>query len=187
MENWKDIKGYEKLYQISNFGRIRSLDHYVQTKNQYGTKSERLVKGQILKASLNKKGYFVQTLTKSKKKQYQIHRLVALTFINNQTDKNIVHHKNKIKTDNRVSNLMWVDSKEHIDLHSIEHSKPPYKGIGIKCSNGMKFNSSYSCAEWINTNIFKGSKKTKSIAANIRYSIKNNVKCYNLYYFKELL
>ena len=95
VEVWKDIPGYETLYQVSNFGRVKSYE-------RNGTK------GGILKPTKNKLGYMRIGLSKSNKKNYfSVHRLVALTFIPNPYNLPIINHKNEIKHDNRVENLEW--------------------------------------------------------------------------------
>ena len=106
-EIWGDIPNYEGLYQASNSGRIKSLDKIV---NDNGGKL--LVKGRILKPSIDDKGYLQIVLTKNgKRKSYKIHRLIALTFISNPNKLLEVNHKNEIKLDNRVENLEWCTHK----------------------------------------------------------------------------
>jgi len=80
MEKWKTIKGLEKTHEISNCGRIRSLDRYVNSKND----SKRKVKGQIIKPHKDKDGYLeVSIRTGGKRKVFKMHRLVAIAFIEN--------------------------------------------------------------------------------------------------------
>lgn len=101
-EIWKDIKGYEGLYQVSNLGRVKSLGN--------GKSNNSKVK--ILKPCKNKDGYFLITLSKNnKKKSYRINRLVASAFIPNPNNLTQVNHKDEDKTNNRVDNLEWCDSK----------------------------------------------------------------------------
>jgi len=101
MEEWKDIKGYERLYQVSNTGRIKSL-----------------AKGKIRKLQKNRYGYLMVGLYKNGISKYMtVHRIVANAFIPNSQNKPEVNHKNGIKTDNRVENLEWVTSQENV-LHS---------------------------------------------------------------------
>ena len=108
-EKWRDIKGYEGLYQVSNLGRIKSLPKKIKMRNQY-TEIE-----MILKPVKDKYGYYHITLCKEKEKNKsrQIHRLVAETFIPNLQNKPQINHINGIKTDNRIENLEWVTAKEN--------------------------------------------------------------------------
>ena len=109
-EEWRDIKGYEGLYQVSNLGRVRSLDRYVQTKK--GNKS--FHKGKILIGTDTGHGYMkVSLLYNGRRKSVFVHRLVAEAFIPNPKNKPEVNHINCIKNDNRVVNLEWVTSSEN--------------------------------------------------------------------------
>ena len=103
-EIWKDIDGYKNLYQVSNYGNIKSLDKYVNGRN-----SKRLIKGKKIRLFEDKDGYKIVNLYKnSKMKQFRIHRLVAQAFIPNPGNLPQVNHKNEIKTDNKVENLEWI-------------------------------------------------------------------------------
>lgn len=93
-EIWKDIPGYETLYQASNLGRIRSLY------NRGG-------KYNILRQQI-KRGYYQVGLRKDGiRKWHQVHRLIAFAFIPNAEMHPVVNHKNENKLDNRVENLEW--------------------------------------------------------------------------------
>lgn len=94
-EIWKDINGYNGLYQISNLGRVKSLNKSI-----------------IKKLQTNEKGYLKVTLANNKKrKTYFVHRLVALHFIPNINNLPQINHKNENKCDNRVENLEWCDNR----------------------------------------------------------------------------
>ena len=97
---WKDIPGYEGLYQVSNLGEIKSL-------NYRNTGKEK-----ILKLIKDKKGYFHVNLYKNGKlKNLQVHRLVAMAFIPNHNNYNQVNHKDENTSNNAVENLEWCTAK----------------------------------------------------------------------------
>ena len=99
-EIWKPVKEYEKLYKISNLGRVKNK------------------KGKILKPIVLNTGYQQISLCQNNIiKLKLIHILVAETFISNPQNKTIVHHIDHNKKNNNVNNLMWVTNKEHSDLH----------------------------------------------------------------------
>lgn len=115
-EIWKDIEGYEGLYQISNYGNIVSLN-YNHTK-----------KRKELICEINN-GYCKIGLCKNNKtKRYMVHRLVAKAFIDNPYNKNQVNHIDGNKQNNRVDNLEWVTPKENTE-HSIKNSLRKMKKI----------------------------------------------------------
>ena len=90
MEIWKNIDGYNGLYQISNLGRVKSCERYRKGKNNIPTK----VNERLLKQTLNN-GYLSVGLSKEGKiKYYYIHRLVASAFIDNPDNYNEVNHIN---------------------------------------------------------------------------------------------
>lgn len=103
-EIWKDVAGYDGLYQISSIGRFRSFAKK-KTVTKYGIK--------------NKDGYYVTSMMKKGIRHIvTIHRLVAIHFIPNPENKQCINHKNGIKTDNRVENLEWCTTQENT-----EHAK----------------------------------------------------------------
>lgn len=110
MEEWRDIEGYEGLYQVSNEGRVKALDRFVD--NYWGTKQ--FVRERILKATNDKNGYLTVSLCKDgKEKKSKVHRLVAEAFIPNTENKPCIDHINTIKDDNRVDNIRWCTPKEN--------------------------------------------------------------------------
>lgn len=94
-EKWKDVPGYEGLYQVSNLGRVKSFHRGVR----------------ILKPVMNSYGYYMVFLYKDgKRKEVLVSRLVAEAFIPNPDNLPLVNHKSEVKTDNSVENLEWCDA-----------------------------------------------------------------------------
>lgn len=105
-EEWKDVVGYEGLYEVSNLGNVRSVDKYIPFN---GTISLR--KGIVLKQGIVQ-GYKQVVLCKhGKTKNYRVHRLVAQTFIPNPDNLPEINHKDEDKTNNRVDNLEFCTYK----------------------------------------------------------------------------
>ena len=113
-EIWKDIKGYEGLYQVSTLGRVRSLDHIATKKGQ----GEHHYKGRVLKYWINKYGYcnigLSHPITK-KVTHYRVHRLVAFAFVEGYAGDKDVNHIDENKQNNRSDNLEWVSRKQNIN------------------------------------------------------------------------
>lgn len=104
-EVWKDIKGYEELYQVSNLGRIKRKKHKRYDRNQ-------MMNEKIIKPAINRFGYLRITLCKnSKHKCYSVHRLVIENFVGESELQ--VDHKDGNKLNNRLDNLEYVTSKEN--------------------------------------------------------------------------
>ncbi len=107
IEIWKPIKNYEGIYEVSNKGRVRSLDRFNPANHK--------LKGVILKPRLSRDGYMRINLHKSNiQKTLEIHRLVAEVFIDNSNNLPMTGHWNDIKTDNNINNLYWTTAKENV-------------------------------------------------------------------------
>lgn len=107
---WKDVRGFESIYQVSSLGRVRSSYRRGSSKRYYI--SDEFV---LLKNIVRNNGYYFVTLRKNGLvQQCCVHRLVAETFIPNPFGYTDVNHKNGIKTDNRVENLEWCTRQQNI-------------------------------------------------------------------------
>ena len=145
-EEWKDIKGFEGIYQISNYGNVRSVNHYVKT----GNNGMRLVKGRILKPFKTCNGYlFIKTSKKYGSKHLAIHRLVAITFIENPNNYPNVNHKDEVKDNNVFTNLEWCNHSYNALYGTCQERLRQYKqkrvnmidkntGTILKTFNSMK-------------------------------------------------
>ena len=112
-EIWKNIKGYEGLYQISNLGNVRSVPRIIDSQFK-GKPIKREVYEKILKKSSTKFGYDYVCLSKDgKTKKYKIHRLVGEHFIPNLENKRTINHIDGNKHNNTVENLEWATYKEN--------------------------------------------------------------------------
>ena len=110
-EIWKDIKNFEGLYQVSNKGRVRSLDRI--SVNCYGM--PRKLKGKILKPHLNVYGYLDIGLSNCGNGNiFKVHRLVADAFIPNPKNLPQVNHKDENKQNNCVENLEWCTNAYNV-------------------------------------------------------------------------
>ena len=112
-EIWKDIEGYEGYYQVSNLGRVKSLDRnqrYESVKTPY----TRRLKGRVLNQMTTKLGYKKLTLAINQNyKNMPVHRLVARAFLSNEKNLPCVNHINENPSDNRVENLEWCTYKHN--------------------------------------------------------------------------
>ena len=118
MEIWKDIKGYEGLYQVSNLGRIKSF-------NYMNTGKEKIKTPTLQKKHPMKQGGYLQTTLykNNQSKTVVVHRLVAEAFIPNPDNLPQVNHKDHDKTNNCVDNLEWCTAKYHSN-HKRNNRKP---------------------------------------------------------------
>lgn len=114
-EYWKDVNNYEGLYQVSNLGRIRSLDRVVKQKNRFNNYQNVLYKGRVLKPQKQKNGYYIIGLHKNNKTERKLlHRLVAETFTENPNNYKYINHKDSNIYNNSVNNLEWCTQSYNI-------------------------------------------------------------------------
>lgn len=142
-EIWKDIEGYEGLYQVSNLGRVK-----------------RVKTGRILKGCKDRYGYgylLVSLYKNGSQSTKRIHRLVAQAFIPNPENKPEVNHIDENKTNNMISNLEWSTSKENIN-HGTRTERAgktlsiPIIATSIKTGKSTEFYGVSECARQLDLN-----------------------------------
>ena len=112
IEIWKEIPGYEDVYEVSNYGRVKSKDCEINI----GRGHTRTLKGRILKPFDNGSGYLLVGLRKDKcRKNFLVHRLVATCFLENPDGKLEVNHIDENKGNNFYHNLEWVTRRENVN------------------------------------------------------------------------
>lgn len=125
METWKDVIGYEGIYQVSDLGNLRSLNY------------KRTGKIQLLKPARDNKGYLRTAFMKDGNlKTIKVHRIVAQTFLGISKDYPQVNHINGIKHDNRLENLEWCNNSQNqihaINLGLTKNKKRPLNEVNKK-------------------------------------------------------
>lgn len=122
IEVWKDIPGFEGVYQVSNFGRVKSLERIIKWKNSTTT-----IKEKILKPNISSDHCYVTLCYCGVHRRYLVHRLVAEAFIPNPNGYTVVHHKDENPENNVVENLSWMDKSDHHALHNKDKGKKVYQ------------------------------------------------------------
>ena len=167
MEIWKPILNYQRQYEISSHGRVRSINRTVNSAIRHNKSVVK--KGKTLKQNPKRNGYLTVDLCKDNiKKTSTVHRLAALAFIPNPDDKPQVNHINGIKTDNSVDNLEWVTPQEN-QWHRHEVLGHTGKRKPIKCLETRQVHaSSKHAAMWLNETKYGHSKQQTALARKIR-------------------
>lgn len=149
-EEWRDIKGYEGLYQVSNLGRVRSLPREVAYIRVRNNKAQNIIShhsGRIMSSPINGEGYAQVPITRGN--NMRVHRLVAETFIPNPENKPFINHIDGNKANNRVDNLEWCTNSEN-QRHAIDilGRKPgAYQNKMVRCvETGEIFENSQKAA-----------------------------------------
>lgn len=174
MEEWRDVCSYEGYYQVSNKGRVKSLDRTVSHSYENG---RRVLKERVLSISVNSKGYLCVMFSKNgKTKPMRIHRMVAQAFIPNPNNLPEVNHKDEDKTNNNVENLEWCTH-----LYNIRWGTGSVRAglsrLGQKHTYGESTGTS-KLKEFQVIEIFKSNKKYTELMAeyNIGISAISNIK-----------
>ena len=134
MEIWKGIHGWENFYQVSNFGRVRSLTRTIYAKRPYGSAGYRIYKGKILKTD-NIKSYPHIKLTKNSKSIcINVHRLVLENFIGPCPKNYECCHWDNNRKNNKLSNLRWASRKDNMADKKRHGTQNNIRGEKIHCA-----------------------------------------------------
>jgi len=111
-EEWRPVVGYEGLYEVSNLGRVRSVDRYVRSPNTLS--GQRRERGRTLRSRQDKDGYLSITLSKDgHAKTFRVHRMVLTSFYGACPDDHVTNHRDGNRQNNAVSNLEWVTQQQN--------------------------------------------------------------------------
>lgn len=122
-EIWKDVIGYEGLYQVSNLGRVKSLPKFHCTSKNYSSLGY-YSKEKILKPIIGVQGYLYVNLYKEKRHNFKrIHQLVAQAFISNHENLPFVNHKDENVANNNVDNLEWCTNKYNLNYGTAQERR----------------------------------------------------------------
>lgn len=172
-EEWRDIAGLEGRYQVSNFGRVKSLDREEYRRDAHGGHATFRYRGRLLSLVKNSKGYNIVPLGKNRP-WVSVHRLVAEAFIPNPENKPFINHIDGVRTNNRVANLEWCTNQEN-QIHArdvLRVMDKPYNSKKIKCveTGDVFINASYAAVSAI------GAKQRKDISKNKLRSTAGNIR-----------
>ena len=169
-EIWRDILGYEGMYQISSLGRVKSL-----SRNQYNGKGYFNSKEKFLKQRITTKGYFSYSLTKNNKTiDFLAHRLIAVAFIDNPLNKRTVNHKDSVRRNNSINNLEWASYREN-HCHRVSKIAKSSKYVGVCFHKATKKWESNICVsgKLIHLGIHKT--EEEAYAKRVEYENNNNI------------
>lgn len=138
-EIWKDITGYEGLYQVSTFGRVKSIPHLIRANISGG---KRITEEYIKNTTVGWHGYVWVVLCKNgKTKTHSVHRLVAIAFIENPNKLPAVNHIDGNKENNAVYNLEWCTNHEN-QIHAARNGLLPNSKKVVCIETGEVYQSS---------------------------------------------
>lgn len=162
-EIWKDIKGYERLYQVSSNGIIKKLAQ--KSKSNRSAYRNKIYPEKILKPKINHLGYAKIVLFKNGiGTKFSFHKIAATTFIPNPENKKEVNHINGIKSDNRAENLEWCTRSENVN-HSFKTGLRNHR-----CENNSNVKLTQVDVDFIRQNC-KGGLETKVFANKYNVSL----------------
>lgn len=150
-EIWKDVRGFEGLYKASDLGRVKSVLKEVSCHIKY----KRIQQEVILKPSIKNNGYAGYSLYKNGKVSYMsAHRIIAISFLENEDNKKEVNHKDGNRLNNKLENLEWNTRSENVYHSFLELNRST--GLGSIKARGFKHGASIKVNQLdMNRNIIK--------------------------------
>jgi hypothetical protein len=150
MEIWKDVVGYEGIYEISNLGRVKSLERSEWCGRN---NSIRVRKEKFLTCGINRRGYRTAHLCKNGKiNGHMVHRIVALAFIPNPNNLPHINHIDGNSSNNHIENLEWCDPKHNVN-HAYENELTTTSDkttlIHIETGESFHFRSKMKASEFL--------------------------------------
>lgn len=142
-EEWRAVPGYEGLYELSNMGRVRSLDRIVRASGV----SKRRAFGCVLNPYTNKLRYQYVALSKDgKSKTLSVHRLVANVFVPNPNNYSIINHKDENPSNNRADNLEWCTQMYNVHYGTGMERGDAKSNHGRMAVDKLDLNGNYICS-----------------------------------------
>lgn len=173
-EIWKDVVGFEGLYQVSNFGNVRSVTRFI-TRSDGKTY---LKKRKQLKSFVTNKGYEYVMLNDFNSKQHlkTVHRLVAQAFVDNPGNLAVVNHKDENKLNNAATNLEWCTQSYNMT----------YNQVNRRVSSKLKGRQAHNAVRVIDesTGVIYSSKQQCAKECKLRWNVLNDMITGKLYEFK---
>lgn len=173
-EIWKDVKGFEGVYQVSNLGRVKSLKRVVRDNRGYRTVRERILQN-VLSRGRNVVGFVINGAVK----KIYVYRLVAEAFLPNPDNLPFVNHKDENPSNDRVDNLEWC-TPEHNCNHGTRNERISKSQKKKKVSQYALDGTLIKTYEGMNI----AAKETNSNCAKISHCCKNKRKSHNGFIWK---
>ena len=173
IEEWRTIEGYEGLYEVSNLGRVRSVDRYVIDSLGH----RRFYKGKVLFPVKNNLGYLLVSICcNGKHKMFLVHRLVAQAFLLNPENLTEVNHKDEDKTNNNVENMEWCNRSYNIN-YGTRNTRA--KDTNIKNGHWSSLSRKEYRKNYYQENKDKICERQKKYYRKRKEQIQNNIKSLN--------